>query len=218
MERKEWAAKLMLESFDEPDREDAAWITENLMKDELFSEAASNIAGGDPKFVFQLIQIQCEEDDTYAVKLIEKHYTGDEIQKMAKLWWLKSLGKDLEWAGRPEMLLFALKFKIHIVILTNRVGGPQVDGTHGMIDSMKKDIQGLIEEIAEKAPFYETIFLWALDPENPLTPMSLHAQTQHYATLNVIRNKKYLTKTKKNNAFHFDKVLKIPSKGKKKKG
>jgi hypothetical protein len=98
------------------------------------------------------------------------------------------------------------------------VGGPQVDGTHGMIDSMKKDIQGLIEEIAEKAPFYEMIFLWALDLENPLTPMSLHAQTQHYATLNVIRNKKYLTKTKKSNAFHFDKVLKIPSKGKKRKG
>jgi hypothetical protein len=35
MERKEWAAKLMLDSIDESDREDAAWIIEKFMKDEL---------------------------------------------------------------------------------------------------------------------------------------------------------------------------------------
>jgi hypothetical protein len=115
---------------------------------------------------------------------------------MAKQWWLKSIGTDLEWAGRPEMLLFSLKYQKNLVILSNRVGGPQVDGTNSMIELMRSDIKDLVQ-IPKKSTFRETIYLWAFDPHNPLTPLELCDQTQHFVTLNMIHKKHLLTKKKR---------------------
>jgi hypothetical protein len=97
---------------------------------------------------------------------------------MAKQWWLKSIGTDLEWAGRPEMLLFSLKYQKNLVILSNRVDGPQVDGTNSMIELMRSDIKDLVQ-IPEKSTFRETIFLCAFDPHNPLTPLELCDQLRY---------------------------------------
>jgi hypothetical protein len=102
------------------------------------------------------------------------------------------------------------------VILSNRVDGPQVDGTNSMIELMRSDIKDLVR-IPEKSTLRDTIFLWAFDPHNPLTPLELCDQTQHYVTLNMIHNKHLLSKKKKANGFYFDAFLDNDRKRKEKK-
>jgi hypothetical protein len=199
-EQKEWAGKLLVEAIKFHEKEDFRWIIENLKKDKLFSEMADQTTSS---VVLKTLEIQCMEDTTYTECLVETHFTHDEVKKMAKQWWLKSIGTDLEWAGRPEMLLFSLKYQKNLVILSNRVGGPQVDGTNSMIELMRSDIKDLVQ-IPKKSTFRETIYLWAFDPHNPLTPLELCDQTQHFVTLNMIHKKHLLTKKKKANAFYFD--------------
>jgi hypothetical protein len=133
-EHKEWAGKLLVLSIENLEKEDFLWIIEKLKKDKIFSEAAGNTTSGksnagDPRVVMKTLGILCKKDATYTKGLIEKHFTNNEIKKMAKQWWLKSIGTGFKWAGCPEMLLFSLKYQKHLMILSNRVDGPQVDGT-----------------------------------------------------------------------------------------
>jgi hypothetical protein len=114
------------------------------------------------------------------------------------------------------MLLFSLKYQKNLVILSNRVDGPQVDGTNSMIKMMRSEIKDLVR-IPEKSTSRDTVFLWAFDPHNPLTPLELCDQTQHYVTLNMIHNKHLLSKKKKANAFYFDAFLDNDKKQKEKK-
>jgi hypothetical protein len=219
-EHKEWAGKLLVLSIDNPEKGDFLWIIEKLKKDEIFSEAAGNTTteksnAGDPRVVMKTLGIQCKEDATYTKGLIEKHFTNNEIKNMAKQWWLKSIGTGFEWAGRPEMLLFSLKYQKHLMILSNRLDGPQVDGTYSAIESMRSDINGLVQ-IPERSTYRDSIFLWAINPHNPLAPLEICDQTQHYVTLNIIRNKKLLTKKKKSQAFYFEASLEDKKKKQKK--
>jgi hypothetical protein len=207
-------------SIDNPEKGDFLWIIEKLKKDEIFSEAAGNTTteksnAGDPRVVMKTLGIQCKEDATYTKGLIEKHFTNYEIKNMAKQWWLKSIGTSFEWAGRPEMLLFSLKYQKHLMILSNRLDGPQVDGTYSAIESMRSDINGLVQ-IPERSTYRDSIFLWAINPHNPLAPLEICDQTQHYVTLNIIRNKKLLTKKKKSQAFYFEASLEDKKKKQKK--
>jgi hypothetical protein len=55
--------------------------------------------------------------------------------------------------------------------------------------------------------YRECIFLWAVDPQDPLIPLGIGDETRHYVTLNIIRNKKILTKTRKSKAFYFEPSL-----------
>jgi hypothetical protein len=71
---------------------------------------------------------------------------------------------------------------------------------------MRSDINGLVQ-IPERSTYRDSIFLWAINPHNPLAPLEICDQTQHYVTLNIIRNKKLLTKKKKSQAFYFEASL-----------
>jgi hypothetical protein len=198
-ERKEWAKKLLVETIKEPDKQDSAWIIEKLMYNKVLPKTAAN-----NHELFQQGDDDENVNDQYYVDLIEKSFTAEDIKRMSKTWWLKSIGRDLQWAGRPEMLLFALKFQMHVVILTHRENGTQVDGTHTTIHSMKSDLQVLVP-IPDKGKVNTTILMWALNSSDPLTPMEEYEETTHYVTLSTLCNKHQLTKTKKANAFLFEK-------------
>lgn len=206
IEKKEWAGKHLIDSIKHTENEETTWISEVLMKDAIFSEAAVKIAGGDPSYVLKTLEKQCEEDKAYTRGLIENNFTKDQITKMAKIWWLKSIGTDLAWGGRPEMLLFCLKFQKHLVILSNQVDGPQVDGTCSAIAWIKTGITEPMQiQFPEKSKANQTIFLWAMNPDNPLTPMKNDQAAKHYVTLNMFHNKRLLTKKRKSNAFCLQK-------------
>jgi hypothetical protein len=217
-ERKEWAGKLLVDVTKFHQDEKFVWIIEKLKRDEIFNEAEGKTTSGksnarDPRVVMKTLEKKCQRDQKYTRSLIEKHFDNDEIKKMAKQWWLKSIGTDLEWAGLPEMLLFSLKFHKHLVILSSRVNGPQVNGSYSTINSMRSDINGLVQ-IPEKSKHRETIFLWAVDPHDPTTPLEWSAQTQHYVTLNMIPK---ISKTKKSKAFYFKAFVDNEKKVKQKK-
>jgi hypothetical protein len=147
-EQKEWAGKLLVDSIKFHQNEKYAWIIERLNSDKFFSKEATKTSGkfkaDYPRIFMKTLVILCTEDNNYTMSLIEKNFSNEEIKTMAKQWWLKSIGRDLEWARHPEMLLVSLKFQKHIVILSNTVEGPKVDTTYSTIESMRSDISDLV--------------------------------------------------------------------------
>jgi hypothetical protein len=133
-----------------------------------------------------------DKNDTILHYLVSTYCCNEDIVEMADTWWKTNIGKDLFWAGMGEMLLFAYKFQMQLVVVRYRERELKGQTMHDVDLQPAFSVLKVFEHPSIVPDLYpdrtrleETIFIWAVDPTNPLAPLDRSKEPRHYLSLNV---------------------------------
>jgi hypothetical protein len=133
-----------------------------------------------------------DKNDTILHELVSTYCCNEDICEMADTWWKTNIGKDLFWAGMGEMVLFAHKFQMQLVVVRYREREIKGQTMHDVDLQPSFSVLKLFEHPSIVPDLYpdrtrleETIFIWAVDPTNPWAPVLGSNEPRHYLSLNV---------------------------------
>jgi hypothetical protein len=107
------------------------------------------------------------------------YFNEEEFIKLAMGQWIHDIGQMKNWAGDSEMILFAYLFNLHIITFKNTKQGIEINSTWKYLSTLED------QAAFEKPNLNNTIFMWAMDPEEPCRPLKAGESTTHYAALNL---------------------------------
>jgi hypothetical protein len=144
------------------------------------------------KKIRDILRKLIDENDRILHELVSTYCCNEDIVEMAETWWKAGIGKDLFWAGMGEMVLFAHKFRMQLIVVRYRERELKGQTMHNMDLVPSFSVLKVFEHPSIVPDLYpdrtrseETIFIWAVEPTNPLAPLVCSNEPKHYLSLNL---------------------------------
>jgi hypothetical protein len=163
-------------------REDTNWAFESLSKNKDYLKDLNRKRQIMPQTCRDLSRTQYKSDEKYCNRPLN-YFSQEEIAKLAVGQWIHDIGQMKQFAGDSEMILFTHLFNLHIILFKNTMQGTAIENTAFYLLMIKNP--NTPDREFEKPNLNNTIFMWAMNADNPCHPLEADESTEHYVTLNV---------------------------------